>query len=123
MEHYPHQLSGGMRQRAQIARALVMNPEVLLLDEPFGALDALTRIQMQRMLQDIVIKYKPTIMFVTHDVDEALFLADRIYVMSARPSCIKEEIVVPWSRPRDTSIREDMTFGRLSARILRLLGL
>lgn len=122
-DHYPYQLSGGMKQRAQIARALVMKPQVLLLDEPFGALDALTRIQMQQMLQEIIIAYKPTIMFVTHDVDEAIFVADRIYVMSARPSQVREEIVVPWSRPRNTSIREDPNFGRLSARILRLLGL
>lgn len=122
-DHYPYQLSGGMKQRAQIARALVMQPQVLLLDEPFGALDALTRIQMQHMLQGIIMKYKPTIMFVTHDVDEAIFLADRICVMSARPSKVREEIVVPWARPRDTSIREDPSFGKLSTRILRLLGL
>ncbi len=123
MNHYPYQLSGGMKQRAQIARALVMKAGVLLLDEPFGALDALTRIQMQRMLQEVVLKYKPTILFVTHDVDEAIFLADRIYVMSARPSRIREEIAVPWPRPRDTSILEDPAFGKMTAHILRLLGI
>lgn len=123
MDHYPYQLSGGMKQRAQIARALVMEPQVLLLDEPFGALDAQTRIHMQRMLQDVVLRYKPTILFVTHDVDEAIFLADRIYVMSARPGRVKEEIEVPWPRPRDVSILEDPRFGKMSAHILRLLGL
>jgi NitT/TauT family transport system ATP-binding protein len=122
-KHYPYQLSGGMRQRAQIARALVMRPRVLLMDEPFGALDAQTRIQMQKLLLELVSKYRITTVFVTHDVDESLFLGDRIYVMTARPGRIGEQIDVPWSHPRDTSVFEDPTFGKLSAAILRSLGL
>jgi NitT/TauT family transport system ATP-binding protein len=121
--HYPYQLSGGMKQRAQIARALVMRPRVLLMDEPFGALDAQTRIQMQKLLLELVNKYRITTVFVTHDVDESLFLGDRIYVMTARPGRIGEQIDVPWPTPRDTSVFEDPAFGRLSAAILRSLGL
>ena len=123
-KHYPYQLSGGMRQRAQIARALVMRPRVLLMDEPFGALDAQTRIQMQKLLLELVRKYRITTVFVTHDVDESLFLGDRIYVMTARPGQIGEQIDVPWSmKPRDTSVFEDPAFGKLSSAILRSLGL
>lgn len=97
---YPHQLSGGMQQRVSIARALVNNPSLLLLDEPFGALDAFTRIQMQNEVLKIWEQEKMTMILVTHDIDEAVTLADRIVFMSPRPGCIKKIIEVPIARPR-----------------------
>ncbi|MDP4145061.1 MAG: ABC transporter ATP-binding protein [Bacillota bacterium] len=100
---YPHQLSGGMAQRAAIARALVHKPKVLLLDEPFGALDALTRIQMQKEILKIWEKEKTTMILVTHDIDEAIYLGDRVVVMSSRPASIKKILPVELSRPRDRS--------------------
>lgn len=97
---HPHQLSGGMKQRAAIARALVMNPEILLMDEPFAALDAQTRQMLQAELQEIWQKTKKTIFFVTHNVREATFLADRVLEVSARPGTIKKEYPILISRPR-----------------------
>lgn len=98
---YPHQLSGGMQQRAAIARALVSRPRMMLLDEPFGALDALTRIQMQQEILNIWQKEKITVILVTHDIDEAVFLGDRVWVMSNRPGTFKKTLSVPLTRPRD----------------------
>ncbi len=97
---YPHQLSGGMKQRVAIARALANNPPILLMDEPFGALDAQTRCQMQRHLLQIWKNVDVTVVFVTHDLDEAIFLADRILVLGARPGRILEFLKVPVERPR-----------------------
>ena len=99
-DHYPHQLSGGMKQRVAIARALAPNPRVLLMDEPFGALDAQTRAQMQSHLLEIWRNVDVTILFITHDLDEAVLLADRIIVLKANPGEIQEVIEVPVPRPR-----------------------
>lgn len=99
----PKQLSGGMQQRVSIARALVTSPDILLLDEPFGALDALTRINMQNEILRIWEKEKKTMILVTHDIDEAIFLSDRVIVLSSRPGQIKDTISVDVSRPRDRS--------------------
>jgi NitT/TauT family transport system ATP-binding protein len=98
--HYPHQLSGGMKQRVAIARLLINNPQILLMDEPFGALDALTRLQIQEYLLTIHQEFRKTVVFVTHDIDEAVYTSDRILVMSARPGRIEREITVEEPRPR-----------------------
>ena len=117
--HAPWQLSGGMRQRVALARAWLPNPEILLMDEPFGALDAQTRLAMQELLRDIWQRTGTSILFVTHDVDEALFLADRILLMSSRPATIREEITVPFPHPRDP---EDLVahpdYGKIKRDIL-----
>lgn len=102
----PNQLSGGMQQRVSIARALATNPEILLLDEPFGALDALTRINMQNEVLRIWEQEKKTMILVTHDIDEAIFLSDRIMVLSSRPGEIKQLLNVEMPRPRDRSSTE-----------------
>lgn len=108
-EHaYPHQLSGGMAQRASIARALANRPQALLLDEPFGALDALTKIQMQQEILRIWQTEQATMVLVTHDIDEAVFLGDRVVIMSSRPGTIKKTIPVELSRPRDRGSYEFM---------------
>ena len=98
---YPHELSGGMQQRAAIARALAYNPSVLLMDEPFAALDALTRDEMQRLLVDVWRETKKTIVYVTHNVAEAVYLSDRIVVLTPHPGTVKADVKVPLPRPRD----------------------
>jgi ABC-type nitrate/sulfonate/bicarbonate transport system ATPase subunit len=118
--YFPHQLSGGMAQRAALARALIGRPGVLLLDEPFASLDALTRMQMQDLLADAYQKVRPTVVMVTHDVDEALYLADRIVVLGQRPASIVATIHVRQPRPRD---RGDVALASLRAQILSYFGL
>ena len=119
---YPNQLSGGMRQRVAIARALVYKPRMLLMDEPFGALDAQTRLQMQELLLQVWQAHRTTVLFVTHDVEEALLLSDRIYVMTARPGRIKTEITVDLPRPRNLLETEsDPRFAALRRQVLTLI--
>ena len=115
---YPHQLSGGMKQRVAIARALSYRPQVLLMDEPFGALDALTRQLMQELLTKIWEEHKITVLFVTHDVEEAVFISDRVVVMTNRPGKIKEEILVDLPRPRSHELLSTPEFGDLYGRVL-----
>lgn len=118
-DYFPHQVSGGMRQRAALARAFITSPEVLLLDEPFGALDALTRMTLQDALRDLIHEAHPTVLLVTHDVDEALFLADRILVFSARPSSVLKEFNLA-SRDKSHDLSD---FADLRRDILGLLGI
>jgi NitT/TauT family transport system ATP-binding protein len=99
--HYPYQLSGGMQQRVQIARALVNEPDILLMDEPFGALDYQTRLLMQKLLLRLWARFRPTILFITHDVGEAIFISDRVIAMTRRPGRVKREFRVPAPKPRD----------------------
>ena len=120
-EHYPKQLSGGMMQRVAIARALANDPQILLMDEPFGALDSQTRLQMQQLLLQVWGNAKKTVVFVTHDIDEAILLADRIYVMGARPGRIKEILDVPIERPRNLDVVMEPEFLRMKRHILGLL--
>lgn len=115
---YPSQLSGGMRQRIAIARALSYKPQVLLMDEPFGALDAQTRQLMQELLTRIWEEHRLTVMFVTHDIDEAVFLSDRVLVMTARPGRIKEEIGIGVERPRTFEALTTPEFYEYKARLL-----
>jgi NitT/TauT family transport system ATP-binding protein len=107
---YPHELSGGMKQRVAIARALANDPEVLLMDEPFGSLDALTRESLQLELQSIWQKARCTVLFVTHSIAEAIFLADRVAVMSKRPGCVKKTVPIDLNRPRTRDVATSERF-------------
>ena len=118
---YPRGLSGGMKQRVAIARALANNPAILLLDEPFGALDAQTRALMQELLTQIWEELHKTILFVTHDVDEAIFLSDRVFIMTARPGKIKAEIDISLERPRNYEIKATESFLNLKKQALALI--
>jgi NitT/TauT family transport system ATP-binding protein len=120
-EAYPNQLSGGMRQRVALARALANDPEVLLMDEPFGALDSQTRAIMQELLLKVWEQNHKTVLFVTHDIDEALLLGDRVYVMSARPGRIIETIDVEIERPRSVEVITSQYFVEQKRRVLGLL--
>jgi NitT/TauT family transport system ATP-binding protein len=116
---FPHHLSGGMQQRVAIARALAYNPSVLLMDEPFAALDALTRDDMQRLLADVWRETRKTVIYVTHNVSEAVYLADRVIVMTPHPGTVKTEIRIPLTRPRDPLSMEFLDFQK---ELLRHLG-
>jgi NitT/TauT family transport system ATP-binding protein len=118
---YPAALSGGMQQRVEIARALINSPRVLLMDEPFGALDAQTRLSMQELLLDVWTRLRTTVVFVTHDIDEALFLGDRVLIMSARPGRILENLRVDFARPRRRELMAEPDFVRLKRHCLELL--
>jgi ABC-type nitrate/sulfonate/bicarbonate transport system ATPase subunit len=119
---YPAALSGGMRQRAALLRTLLYDTEVILLDEPFGALDAQTRAQMQQWLLQIWADFNKTIVFITHDVEEAVYLSDQVVVMTQRPGRIKAVLDVPIPRPREPAILLDATFIALKQRCLELLA-
>jgi NitT/TauT family transport system ATP-binding protein len=118
---YPHQLSGGMQQRVGIARALAIDPTILLMDEPYGALDVQTRDLLQDELLNIWEKQRKTVIFVTHSIEEALYLADRIVVISPRPGRIQQVIEVPFARPRRVEIKSDPAFLALRRDIWQLL--
>ena len=120
-KHYPEKLSGGMKQRVGIVRALATGPKVLLLDEPFGALDAQTRVIMQQILTNMWQRLKISVLFVTHDIDEAIFLSDRVYCMTARPGSIKAEIPIPLERPRQQSMMMSSEFLALRRGLMSLI--
>jgi ABC-type nitrate/sulfonate/bicarbonate transport system ATPase subunit len=115
---HPRELSGGMRQRVAFIRTMLFPRDILLLDEPLGALDAQTRLLMQEWLLDVWSELRKTVIFITHDVDEAVFLADRVYVMSARPGEIVDEVTIDLPRPRDPSLRVSAEFVALRNRLL-----
>ncbi len=117
-DRYPNELSGGMKQRVAIARSLAYRPGVLLMDEPFGALDALTRTLMQELLTTIWEEHRLTVLFITHDIDEAVFVSDRVLVMTNRPGRIKEEIQVGLPRPRTPDMASSAEFRELRQRVL-----
>lgn len=114
---YPHQLSGGMRQRVSLARSLVLSPPVLLMDEPFGALDALTRLQVRYDLEQLWMTDRPTVLFITHSVEEAVGLSDRVIVMSPSPGEIVDELHIDMPRPRPLALGEDRALAGYSRRI------
>jgi NitT/TauT family transport system ATP-binding protein len=118
---YPHQLSGGMRQRANVARALAVNPQILLLDEPFAALDAQTREIMQTELLEIWTRDRKTVVLITHQIDEAVYLSDRVVVFSARPGRVREILPVELPRPREFAIKRTQEFGSYVERIWSLI--
>jgi len=116
-KRYPHQLSGGMRQRVSLARALVLRPPVLLMDEPFGALDALTRLQVRYDLEKLWMADRPTVLFITHSVEEAVGLSDRVIVMSPSPGEVVEELRIDIPRPRPLALGDDRALADYSKRI------
>jgi ABC-type nitrate/sulfonate/bicarbonate transport system ATPase subunit len=119
--HYPNQLSGGMRQRVALMRTFMFDRDIMLLDEPFGALDALTRSLMQRWLLEVWEGAKRTVLFITHDIDEAIFLGDRVMVMSARPGHIKFCERVPLPRPRSPDVVTESRFVEMKRRLLSII--
>jgi NitT/TauT family transport system ATP-binding protein len=119
--HFPDQLSGGMKQRVGIVRALATSPQVLLMDEPFGSLDAQTRVVMQEILTNMWQQFRISVLFITHDIDESIFLSDRIFVMTARPGRIKAEIAVPLPRPRTPEMTSTPEFIGMVQRLKGLI--
>ena len=119
--HYPYELSGGMQQRVNLARALVMDPKILLMDEPFASLDAQTREVMQEELLRIWVQANKTVLFVTHQIDEAIYLSDRIVVFSGRPGQVKEIIPVTIERPRRLAVKRETRFHQIEDRIWSLI--
>jgi len=120
-QHYPHELSGGMQQRVNLARALVMDPQLLLMDEPFAALDAQTREAMQEELIEITLKAKKTVLFITHQIDEAVYLSDRVIVFSSRPGRVKADIAINIERPRKLRLKRDPRFHALEDEVWSLV--
>jgi NitT/TauT family transport system ATP-binding protein len=120
-DHYPAELSGGMKQRVALARTLAFDPKLLLMDEPFGALDAQTREIMQEELQRIYERNRKTVVFVTHDIDEAIYLGDRVLVFSARPGRIKKDVRIDLARPRAIEIKKSIEYHGYRNRIWDLL--
>jgi len=120
--YYPRELSGGMQQRVAIVRALALDPPLLLMDEPFGALDDLTRKSMQLLLLDIWSRTKKTILIVTHSISEACFMSDRVVILSSRPGRITRIVTIPLGRPRDRSMVETRAFGRICGMVREALG-
>lgn len=118
---YPHQLSGGMRQRAALMRTYMFSKDIILLDEPFGGLDAITKSKMQSWLLEILDKLEASILFITHDIEEAIFLSDRIYILSDRPAKIKEEIKINIPKPRNSDVVTTNEFNEIKRHILDLL--
>jgi NitT/TauT family transport system ATP-binding protein len=119
--HYPYELSGGMQQRVNLARALVVDPKILLMDEPFASLDAQTRELMQEELLQIWLQARKTVLFVTHQIDEAIYLSDRVVVFSGRPGKVKEIIPVEIERPRPLGVKRDARFHAIEDRIWSLI--
>jgi NitT/TauT family transport system ATP-binding protein len=120
-DHYPAELSGGMKQRVALARVLVLDPRILLMDEPFGALDSQTRELMQEELLDIWDKTGKTVIFITHDIDEAVYLSDRVVVMTARPGRIKEDLRIDLPRPRGLAVKKSEAYAGYRNRLWDLL--
>jgi|SRR5216683_782881 NitT/TauT family transport system ATP-binding protein len=121
--HYPHEISGGMQQRVGIARALILDPAILLMDEPFGALDAITREKLQRDISDILAKQPKTTLFVTHNMDEAIYFSDRILVFGTNPGRIVEEVKVMLDRPRQADlVRASREFAEIREHLWSLLS-
>lgn len=119
---YPFQLSGGMRQRVALLRTYMFSRDIMLLDEPFGGLDAITRSKMQEWLLQVIDKIKASVLFITHDIEEAIYLSDRIYVLSERPASIKEEVSLALPRPREREIVTSTKFNQIKRNILHNLS-